>query len=222
MKKFIKTLETSITALLMLALVFLIVEPAISNAVTSQMNETLSITSEISFLAPATNVTLSPNIAGVTGGQADGLTQVRVLTNNALGYSMTIAASSSVGMLGNSQGGNIPAYITSVNGVPDYTFTVPANKARFGYTVEATTTSDIVTAFKDNGSACGAGSNTNNGHCWIAATTTPMQIINRSTPTPDSGATTTIKFRVVVNSNPSPAIPQDIYVATTTLTAITN
>lgn len=223
MKKIIKTLETSTIALLMLVLMFLVIEPAIGNAVDSQMTETLTITSEISFLTPASNVTLLPAIAGITGGTANGQTQVRVLTNNATGYNMTIVASSSVGMIGNTQGGNIPVYVSAVNGLPDFNFTVPANRARFGYTVEASTTADLVTAFKDNGSVCGGiGSADAVNSCWLGATTTPVQIINRASATPDSGATSTIKFRVVVNSNPSPAIPQDTYVATTTLTAITN
>ena len=224
MKKIIKTLETSTIALLMLALVFVILEPAISNAVDSQFTQTLTITSEISFLTPASNITLTPAIAGLTGGTANGQTQVRVLTNNASGYNMTIKASSSAGMIGNTSalGGIIPAYVTSVNGVPDYSFTVAANKAEFGYTVEASTTGDLTPAFKDNGSTCGVGAADAVDKCWIAATTTPVQIINRNTFTADSGSTSTIKFRVVVNSNPSPAIPQDTYVATTTLTAVIN
>ncbi len=223
MKKIINTLETSTIALLMLVLMFLIVEPAIGNAVTSQMTETLSVTSEISFLTPASDVTLSPAIAGITGGTANGQTQVRVLTNNATGYNMTIFASSSVGMLGNTQGGNIPVYVSATAGLPDFTFTTPANSARFGYTIEASTTADLATAFKDNGSVCGGiGSADAVNQCWLGATTTPVQIINRTSSTPDSGATSTIKFRVVVSSNPSPAIPSDTYVATTTLTAVTN
>ena len=225
MNKIIKILKTSATTLMILSLTFIVAEPAISNAVTSQFTQTLTVTSEISFLTPATNVTLSPNIAGLTGGTANGVTQVRVLTNNALGYSMTIAASSSAGMIGNTAalGGTIPAYTPTVAGVPDYNFTVAANKAEFGYSVEASSTTDLTQAFKDNGSnTCGTGSNDSVDKCWLNASTTAFQIINRSTYTPDSGATTTIKFRVTVNSNPSPAIPQDTYVATTTLTATVN
>ena len=222
MKKIIKTAEQSIIALLMLLLVFVVVEPAVGDAVISQFTESLQVTSEISFLTSAANVVLLPPIAGITGGTADGQTQVRVLTNNATGYNMTIMASSSSGMIGNTQGGNIPAYISNVAGVPDLTFVSAPNTGRFGYTVEASTTSDLSQAFRDNGTTCGVGVADLPNSCWLAATTTQVQIINRSTFTPLSGATTTIKFRAVITANPSPIIPSDTYVATSTLTALVN
>jgi hypothetical protein len=224
MRKIIKTIEQSTIALLMLSLGFLVVEPAVSSSasVVSQFTETLGVTSEIAFAQSGSNITMTPNLPGLTGGTANGATQVRVVTNNNTGYNMTIVASSSLGMIGNTYGGTIPAYASAVNGVPDFTFTTPANRARFGYTVEASTTADLTQMFKDNGSACNAGSADAANSCWIAATTTAVQIINRSSYTADNGATTTIKFRVVINSNPSPLIPEDTYVATTTLTATEN
>jgi hypothetical protein len=192
-------------------------------SVVSQFTETLGVTSEIAFAQSGSNITMTPNLPGLTGGTANGATQVRVVTNNNTGYNMTIVASSSLGMIGNTYGGTIPAYASAVNGVPDFTFTTPANRARFGYTVEASTTADLTQTFKDNGSTtCGTGANDTVDRCWIAATTTAVQIINRSSYTADNGATTTIKFRVVINSNPSPLIPEDTYVATTTLTATEN
>jgi hypothetical protein len=135
---------------------------------------------------------------------------------------MTITASSSAGMIGNVNAGTIPAYVPSATNVPDFTFTAPANTARFGYTAEASTTADLSSAFKDNGSACNTGSSDTANSCWLNASTTAFTIINRSTATTVWGATTTLKFRAVINSNPSPVIPNDVYVATTTLTATGN
>lgn len=220
----LQTLKTSTISLLMLSLLFVIVEPAMSDAASasSQFTETLSVTSEISFLVSGSNLTLSPSLAGITGGTANGQTSVRVLTNNATGYSMTLTASSSLGMIGNSQGGTIPAYIPSSGTTPDFTFAAPANTARFGYTVEASTTDDLAQAFKDDGGACNTGSADAADSCWLNASTSAVTVINRTTETSASGSTSTIKFRAVINSNPVPAIPQDTYVATTTLTATTN
>ncbi len=221
MKKIIKTIEQSTIALLMLALMFLVVEPAVSSSAsaTSQFTVTLNVTNEISFSQGPSNVTLLPALAGITGGTANGQTQVRVLTNNNTGYSMTLNSSSSLGMIGNGFGGVVPAYVSAVGGVPDFAFTVPANRARYGYTVEASTTNDLAAIFKDNGSnTCGTGVNDTVNSCWLAATTTPVTIINRTSATADNGATTTLKFRAVINSNPSPIITEDIYVSTTTLT----
>ena len=126
MKEFIKTLKTSTISLLMLALVFVAVEPAIGNAIEDQFTVTQSVTAEISFLTPSTDITMSPALAGLTGGTSNGSTYVRVLTNNALGYTMTLTASSSNGMIGNSQGGTIPAYVPTSGITPDFTFTTPA------------------------------------------------------------------------------------------------
>jgi hypothetical protein len=220
---FINSAIKASKSLLMLALAFVIFEPAISAAVEDTFTITQSVTSEISFLTPATDVTMGPSIAGITGGTSNGGTQVVVLTNNAAGYTMTLTASSSAGMVGNSQGGTIPAYIPSATGVPDFTFTTPANRARFGYTVEASTTADLDQSFKDDGaSTCNTGSSDTALACWLNASTTAETIVNRTSETAASGATTTLRFRVVINSSPSPAIPQDTYVATTTLTATTN
>jgi hypothetical protein len=221
----LKTLKTSTISLLMLALLFLIVEPAIGDAASasSQFTETLSVTAEISFLVSGSNLTLSPSLAGITGGTANGQTSVRVLTNNALGYAMTLTASSSLGMIGDSQGGTIPAYIPASGTTADYTFTTPANTARFGYTVEASTTADTAQAFLDNGSnTCNTGAVNGTDTCWLNASTSAVTIINRTTETSASGSTSTIKFRAVISANPVPAIPQDTYTATTTLTATTN
>lgn len=223
MKEFIKTLKTSTTALLMLALMFLVVEPTISNAIEDQFTVTQSVTAEISFLTPSTDITMSPTIAGLTGGTSNGSTYVRVLTNNALGYNMTLTASSSAGMVGNSQGGTIPALIPSSGITPNFAFSsAPANSAAFGYTVEASTTADLAQAFLDNGSTCNTGSGDTVNSCWVNASTSARTIINRTTSTPSSGATTTIKFRTIISASPIPAIPQDTYVATTTLTAVVN
>ena len=228
MKNIIKILKTSTTALIMLALMFLVVEPAVSSSASasSQFTETLTVSSEISFITPGSNIVMLPNIQGLTGGTANGQTQVRVLTNNATGYTMTIVASSSLGMVGNTQGGNIPAYVSG--SVPDFAFVdaTGGTAGKFGFTVEAssTNTADLVAAFKDNGSTTcgGAGSIDTSNACWTGVTTTPVTIVNRSTFTPGSGATTTIKFRASVGSNPNPIIPEDTYTATTTLTATEN
>ena len=214
-------------ALLMIAAsLFLLAEPAISNgATTSSSQFTISqvVTSEVSFSTPASNVTLGPSLGGLTGGTSNGGTQVIVVTNDHLGYSMTLTASSSAGMLGNTnQANTIPAYVPASGVTPDFAFSVPANKAYFGYTAEASTTVDLAAGFKDNGTICGTGTNDTVNACWLNASTTAVTIVNRSTQTAASGATTTLKFRVQINANPSPAIPDDTYVATTTLTATAN
>ena len=208
---------------LALLMTFTAVEPAVSFGASAQSQFTISqtTTTEISFSTFASNVTLSPSLGGITGGTANGQTQVAVLTNNTTGYNMTIQASTSLGMQGVASSTNyIPAYSTTT---PDYTFVIPANTARFGYSVNATTSSDVVQLFRNNGSICNqSGGSATTGNCWFGATTTSVTIINRATATPGTGATTTLSFRVGIAANPIPAIPNDTYVATSTLTATTN
>jgi hypothetical protein len=222
MKDIIKITKTSLTSLMVLALMFVALEPTIGNAVEDQFTVTQVVTSEISFLTPSSDITMSPQLAGITGGTSNGSTYVRVLTNNAAGYNMTLTASSSDGMIGNSQGGTIPAYTPGSGIIPDFSFTVDPNKAEFGYTVEASTTADLAQAFMDDGVSCNTGSGDVVDKCWVNASTTARTIVNRTSETANSGATTTIKFRATINQNPTPAIPQDTYVATTTLTAVVN
>lgn len=187
------------------------------------------ITSEISFIATAADVTMSPSIPGITGGTAAGTTSVRVSTNDTAGYNMTIDFSNTVAMQGETQSGQIlnytPGTTSCASGCqPDYTFSVGANTGEFAYSVTASTSADVDPTFADNGvNVCGFGGSQNNeGVCWLNPSTTAETIINRSSDTTSSGATTSLHFRVELTSNPSPAIPEDFYTATATLTATTN
>lgn len=213
---------------------FIAVEPTIGFAVvttSSQFTVSQPVGVELSFATPASNVIMSPSIGGLTGGIGNGQTQVVVTTGNSTGYYIQLTASSSLGMIGNASSSNyIPAWPATTT-IPAYWMTsasVAANTAAFAYSVAASSTADNVALFKNSGSACNTGATTNDPqlnttiHCWLNASTTPITIINRSLQTSASGATTTIYFRAVINSNPNPVIPNDTYVATSTLTAITN
>ncbi len=223
MKKEIANIIINSSSIMMVVIfAFVLLEPSIGFGSTNTVSQT--VTTELAFVTPATNIVLSPSIDVSVGGQASGGTQVVVITNDHLGYSMAVAASSSLGMIGNASSTlYIPAYITSSPGTPDFTFTTPANTAYYGYTVEASTTSDLATAFRDSAGVCGAvGGSDTADRCWISASTTGYTAINRASVTSLSGATTTLKFLVVINANPNPGIPNDTYVATTTLTATAN
>lgn len=202
---------------------FFTLEPTVGRALTSPQTfkVTQSVTAEISFLTAIANVSMLPALAGITGGTAAGSTTVRVLTNNDIGYTMTIAFSSTTAMGRNGGGGVIANYNPTTVNVPDYTFS-PEVFSQFGYTVLASTTADLATSFKDNGSACNTGSADVSNKCWLNPSTTAKTIINRSTATLASGATTTLAFRVNIPLNPVPSVQKGTYVATATLTAIVN
>lgn len=218
-------LSASLIVSILTFFMFAAFEPNILWSANDQFTISGDVTAEISFSTTASDIDLA-NIPGLTGGTSTGATQVVVLTNNAAGYNMTLLASSSPAMQGESQGGSIPNYTPTSAGVPDYGWSVPVNTAEFGYTVSASTTTDLDPSFLDNGSnLCNTGSNDTNGSatCWLNASSTAAEtIINRGSETLASGATTTITFRLNIKNSPVPAVAQDTYTATTTLTALTN
>jgi len=221
-----KVLGISILVTVAFVAGFSAIEPKLLNAIEDQFTVTQTVTAEISFATPASDITMDGSIAGITGGTANGQTQVAVSTNNSTGYTMSIISSSTPAMQGNTQGGYINDYtVSTTTGMePDYTFSVGVNTAEFGYTVSASTTSDLDQSFKDDGIGCNTGSSDTSGSssCWMSPSSTAYTIINRSSSTAVSGATSTIYFRVQITANPSPSVPEDTYTATTTLTATTN
>jgi hypothetical protein len=196
-------------------------EPQLLRAIENQFTIKQTVTSEISFLTPASNVTMVGALAGVTGGTSNGSTQVVVYTNDSSGYTMTIKASSSPAMQGETQGGTIADYTPGTANVPDFAFSVPTG-AEFGYTISASTTADLSQKFKDNGSVCNAGALDTTGAttCWYGLSTTATSTIVTTAATSASGSTSTIIFKLKINSGGS--VTEDIYNATTTLTATTN
>jgi len=212
--------------------VFMTFEPAMSLGASAQYQFTISqvVGAEIAFTAQPANVVMTPSLGGISGGTAFGTTTFAVSSNNLTGYTVTIIASSTDGsMRGTASTTNyIAGYVPVSPSTPDYTMSnVAANKTGFAYTVQASTTSDISQLFwADNFNICNKSAVQNGapsvGHCWYIATSTAVTIVNRSLPTVGGAATSSVIFQVQIKSNPNPAIPNDTYVATTTLTATTN
>lgn len=164
-------------------------------------------------VVPASNVTMSPNIGGVTGGTSNGSTNFRVTTDNSAGYTATITASSSPALV--SALDSFADYVPS-GAVPDFTFVNAATNSSFAFTAEGT---DIDQRFKDNGSGtCGVGSGDVTLSCWDGLSTSPKTINTRTSANHSSGIVTTLNFRAASGSN---HIQVDgVYTATTTITVI--
>jgi hypothetical protein len=231
-KSIVNAIRDAVAAALMVSVLgyasYLMLEPGliIGQSATDQFVVEQIIGSEISFLTTANDVSLAA-IGGVTGGASQGFTSVRVYTNDTAGFTMTITASNSPAMQGISQGGSIANYTPAAANVPDYTYATntTGQSAEFGYTVSASTTSHLAQKFLDNGSnTCNTGANDTNGTstCWYNLTTSATSTIVTTGPSAISGASSTLAFRVHVPANPSPALPEDTYRATSTLTATTN
>jgi hypothetical protein len=219
----VTALVYAVTAVTIAAVLFSVVlEPTIGRAAASA-NDTFTIrqeiTDEISFLVTAADVTMVGPIQGVTGGTATGTTLAVVRSNSNSGYTLDIAFSNSPAMRGETTLSTaIRNFASSSNMIePNFTFTA-STAAMFGYTVAASTTSDLDQSFLNNGSICNAGAGFTANTCWMSPSTTNFRVVNRPTSAP-TGATTSFTFRVTVPSNPSPAVDEDFYQATATLTA---
>lgn len=207
-----------ISGLLTLALVFslMFLEPVVTLAQSDVFNVTQVVTAELSFAASTSDVTMAGALAGITGGNATGTTQVVVLTNNTNGYAMDIAFSNTPAMRGNVSGDTgIRNYGSSTE--PTYLF-FGSTSAQFAYTVNSSSTADVDQSFKNNGTACNVGSTVTAANCWMGATSTSnFRIISRNSAATTT-ATSTILFKVNIPNNPSPAVSSDTYTATATLT----
>lgn len=221
---FRSSLVASFIIVALLLASFLTLEPKVGRGATDTFTITQQITEEISFLVNTADVTMVGSILGLTGGYATGTTVAVVRSNNPTGYNMTMGFAETIAMKASSTA-YINNYTPAGGGVPDYNWidNSSGGAAEFGYTVIASTTAETDQSFLNNGSACDqpAGSATDN-KCWLnpTASTSPETIINSNAPSVSS--TTTIKFKVAVPSNPTPALPEAFYVATATLTATNN
>ncbi len=225
--------KSALIATLIIAVIgvatFFTIEPSVSRSATEIFEVTQTISGAISFMASTSAVTMNGTLDGLSGGTSWGTTTSRVRTNNASGYNMTIRFASTSPMVRNGGGGYIPTYMysTSTATYPSG-FDTAVGNAQFGFSVNASNTADISSVFTHSGSLCGT---TNNGsftvnNCWRGASSTvaaaTTQIINTLTPTPASGSTTTVQFRITIPNNPSPVVPDGTYTATATLTATDN
>lgn len=221
-----KSLEQSIllatTAMVLCGLAFGVLEPSLGHAVTDDFIVTQTITSEISFVASTTDVVMDNAIQSLTGGTSNGTTTVVIRTNDNDGYNLTIHFSSTTAMSRNGGGGVIEDYVATTT--PDFTYSTAPIFGQLAYRVTGAQAADVDPTFRDTGAVCGSGASNTYGACWMGPETAgnAEMIINRASSTPGSGSTTTINFRVSVPANPTPTIPDGIYTATSTLTALTN
>lgn len=211
------------------ALVFFTAEPSVGRSAVEVFEVHQTISGAISFYASTTDITMVGTLDGLSGGTSYGTTTAIVRTNNSGGYQMVVTFASTAPMIRNGGGGVISTYrySTSTASYPSG-FDTSVSNAQIGFTVNASNTTEISPVFTHSGTLCGT---SNNGsftvnNCWRGASSTNVaastQLILTSAPTPSSGSTSTMQFRITIPNNPSPAVPDGTYTATATLTATDN
>lgn len=164
------------------------------------------------YVTPASNVTMSPSIPGLTGGTSNGQTSLTVSTDNPAGYETKIKAD------------NSPALKTSYDSFadyvpaganPDYSYSNSSSNSSFAFTPEG---NDIAPRYKNSGVSCGVGSNDDVNACWDGLSTSDRTVALRNSSNMPLGTVTTLKFRAESGSG---HVQQDgVYTATTTITVI--
>jgi len=178
---------------------------------------TLVISDEIT-ISDCSNFTMTGSpIGGLTGGTATGSCIWTVTTNAGAGFTLALKASTDPAMEGATY--TIADYTEAASGTPDYTWSVAASAAEFGYTVEPATTADAVAKFLDDGSDCGVGSGQVVDKCWIDFASSDYTVINLRSKTGSRGAAEVIKFKAEVGNTSMQE--NDTYIATITATATT-
>ena len=163
-------------------------------------------------LAVTGDVTMSPDLPGITGGMANGSTTFTVITDSPSGYQMTIQAENNPAM----QNGAYTIADYDDGGTPDYSFITGSAQAHLGFTPEG---NDITQEFLDDGAGtCGIDTNDTGLACWDGLSTTERIIAQGSGSNHPSGATTTVYFRVGIGSGAG--VVPGVYTATTTVTAL--
>lgn len=163
-------------------------------------------------LASTGDVTMSPNLPGLTGGTSNGSTTFTVITDDPAGYQLTIEAENDPAM--QSVGSTIADYNAGAD--PDYSFVTGSGDAHLGFTPEGV---DIVQKFLNDGlNSCNAGSFDDSLACWDGLDTIAAVISQGSGSNHPSGATTTVHFRVGIGSGAG--VEAGVYTATTTVTAL--
>lgn len=217
-KIFKKAVGLSVIVFLVSLMVFIIFEPVVMNAATDTAVVTATVTKEVTISAPA-DTTFSASIPGVSGNPGAPVTASltwRVITNDSLGFNMTLASSQTNALFQNG------TYYFSDYGTPPtptFGWTGPGSGvASFGFSIATATATDTSTAFLNNGAACGLGTNT--GGCWAGFTsTTPITVVHRTTLTTSAGENEVVNFRAESNGK---ILQEGSYAATITATASIN
>lgn len=207
----------AVTLLFIVSCVYLNFEPIITNAAdTDTITVTAVVSPDVAITSPG-NILLSGLIGGVGGGSAIGRGVWNVKTSNSTGYNLKVKADKVDTLdLGAS-------HFDDYTLTPTYAWTL-ASGSGFGFTVNmpVADAGDTVTAFKDNGTICGASGTANSDDsCWSGFnSTTNIDVVNRTTPTAVAGTNVTLAFEAALVSGT--ILPPGDYVASITVTAAVN
>lgn len=130
------------------------------------------------------------SIGGLSNQVSEGTMSWLVTTDNAAGYSLTVASTTAPAL--KSAFDSFADYVP-IGADPDYNYNNAPTDSSFGFSAEGT---EAIDRFRDNGLVCniiGGGETTSK--CWDGLSTTPKMMAGRSTSNHPSGSTVTARLR---------------------------
>ncbi len=149
--------------------------------------------STISITSPS-NTSLG-TLAGLLGANNSATTTWTVTTDNTAGYQVTIKASTNPALKAGSY--SFADYVFA-GPDPDFNFTYGAASSTFGFSPEG---ADIIQKYKDNGSACNAGSGDTADRCWDGLSTTDKLIVEKHAANAPTGSDFTVRYRAGIGAS---------------------
>lgn len=211
-----RILWTASSVSVFIALLVMLVEPGRVGAVAASdtIVVTLNVTAGITITSPA-DVTMSTNL-GVTQNSAIGTTTWNVKTNNNLGYTLAVRATSTPAMQTATGSSMIADYQT---GAPN-TWVATTGNAYFGYSAYGTDIPTGTWGAQGSGgcSATSTAHSTSSSLKYKGFTTSDVTVATRSSTTTTAGIDSTFCFAVDQNNF---YIPAGTYTATIIATATT-
>ena len=140
------------------------------------------------------SISLTPSIAGLTGGVADGEGTWNIKTDVSAGYHLNIKASSEPAL--QSETHSFSDYTSVIPGTPDFNWDIDLDDSEFGFS--SYNSLSQIAKYKNNGSACNVGENITEGKCWNNLSSSYETIINKTSRTDIDGEDTKIKLKAEV------------------------
>lgn len=212
----ISAVTATIATAVIAAMMYLLFEPTSMFAATTSnvFSVEQEIGAEISFSTSSGDISMNgAAIGGETGGTRTGSTTVAITTNDSSGYTLAIRFFDATGMEHASLADEITYYATTT---PDFNMGLGGAVSAFAYSVSST---NAVSSFLNNGSACGAGAISSADNCYVMHTTPTSDFTIVDSSTSATAEPTVIGFQVIVGA--SSGLANGFYYATTTLTATT-
>jgi len=149
------------------------------------------IESYIAAAALPEDITMSPSIGGITGGQSNGTTSIKVTTDSPSGYSLFVRASASPALATSTY--SFADYIPNNPEIPDYNWSVPATTTGFGFTPYGP---DTAPKYRHIGENCNEdGGSESKDHCWYNLSISDETIAASYLSNHPEGTETYIRFR---------------------------